>query len=83
MKCRFDDQQLYFDVSNSASNDPSHAEAVSYQGIGLQNVQRRLDLLYPNQYALNIKQQSDQYRVNLTLNLMMKKIDTSQTQQVA
>jgi two-component system sensor histidine kinase AlgZ len=38
-------------------------------GIGLQNVQRRLDLSYPDQYQLKIDEQPDRYVVELTLKL--------------
>ncbi|MBI5914883.1 MAG: histidine kinase [Bacteroidetes bacterium] len=36
-------------------------------GIGLVNVRRRLDLLYPNRYQLNIEDSPNSYRVNLKL----------------
>jgi two-component system sensor histidine kinase AlgZ len=38
-------------------------------GIGLQNVQRRLDLSYPGQYQLKVDDQADQYSVQLKLTL--------------
>jgi two-component system, LytTR family, sensor kinase len=38
-------------------------------GIGLQNVQRRLELLYPGNYDLKIENRHDIYKVNLKLNL--------------
>jgi LytS/YehU family sensor histidine kinase len=38
-------------------------------GIGLQNVQRRLDLSYPNQYTLNVEDTDRHYLVHLNLNL--------------
>jgi two-component system, LytTR family, sensor kinase len=38
-------------------------------GIGLKNVQRRLELLYPNRYALKIKKEENSYQVTLTLEL--------------
>ena len=40
-------------------------------GIGLANTNRRLDLLYPGQYALAISEKTpeNEYRVQLTLNL--------------
>ncbi|WP_313996514.1 sensor histidine kinase [Xanthocytophaga flava] len=37
-------------------------------GIGLQNVQRRLDLSYPENYSLKITDTSDRYRIELKLN---------------
>jgi two-component system, LytTR family, sensor kinase len=83
MNCRFVDQQLHLEISNSASDSKSLDEAISYRGIGLQNVQRRLDLLYPNEYELNIKQDSDQFQISLKLNLTMQEISTSETMQVA
>jgi two-component system, LytTR family, sensor histidine kinase AlgZ len=38
-------------------------------GIGLQNVNRRLDLSYPNNYNLNISENETSYKVTLSLNL--------------
>lgn len=36
-------------------------------GLGLQNVQRRLDLIYPGQYTLSLTPEEDTYMVALTL----------------
>jgi len=38
-------------------------------GIGIQNVQKRLDLLYPNQYTLKVDESGDQFIVDLQLPL--------------
>jgi two-component system LytT family sensor kinase len=70
----FDDQQLQIEISNSVSKDQTSNEAVSYKGIGLKNVRRRLDLLYPDKYELNIKHESEQFHVYLRLNLAGKNI---------
>ena len=38
-------------------------------GVGLQNVRRRLDLIYGDGYSLNIDDQTDTYSVELILPL--------------
>jgi two-component system, LytTR family, sensor histidine kinase AlgZ len=38
-------------------------------GIGLQNVQRRLELSYPNQFDLEVQDNEKHYLVNLNLDL--------------
>ena len=37
-------------------------------GIGLQNIRRRLELLYPGKYKLDIEQKNNEFIVNLNLN---------------
>ena len=68
IKLELDGQQLDFVIANSASSDTAN-EVVKYGGIGLKNVQRRLDLLYPGQYDLAIHQDPDQFEVKLRLTL--------------
>jgi signal transduction histidine kinase len=58
--------QLLFDVENSKEESASTESA---GGIGLQNVKRRLELLYAGKYELNISNQPGLYKVNLKLNL--------------
>ncbi len=57
---------FYFHVANSTdanNNDPNRT------GIGLSNVQRRLDLLYENRYSLDIHQTGSMYSVDLKLDI--------------
>ncbi|MGB3589425.1 MAG: histidine kinase, partial [Tunicatimonas sp.] len=58
---------LDFRVVNSkptvAEDDPMNYR----KGIGVQNAQRQLDLLYPNQYEWQIKEHAETYEVNLRL----------------
>jgi two-component system, LytTR family, sensor kinase len=61
-------QQLVLSVSNSASLE-TETEVIHYSGIGLQNVRRRLDLMYPAQYDLDIQHDSRQFDVRLRLEL--------------
>ena len=62
-----EDMQLEMSIENSKPAMPriNHRSG----GIGLQNVQRRLDLLYPEQYELNIDNQPEKYIVHLKINL--------------
>lgn len=61
-------QELTFRVINSASTDATD-ETIHSGGLGLKNVQRRLDLLYPQQYELTIDQRPTQFEVQLRLTL--------------
>ncbi len=45
------------------------SEKEENSGIGLQNVNRRLELSYPNQYDLKISDEKDKYVVQLKLQL--------------
>ncbi|MCW3110516.1 MAG: Histidine kinase [Segetibacter sp.] len=55
-----------FEVSNSKNNTGT---AENYHGIGLKNVQRRLELLYANKYSLAIDNRDQYYVVNLKIQL--------------
>lgn len=60
------DTTLYFSVVNSK---PSMVSASKREGLGLENVRRRLKLLYPNAHALEIDDMEKVYRVNLSIDL--------------
>ena len=53
--------------------------ATNPSGIGIQNVQKRLDLLYPGQHELSIKDEEDVFIVNLKITLVQKKETITQT----
>ncbi|WP_394748911.1 sensor histidine kinase [Spongiimicrobium salis] len=57
---------LQFTVVNSK---PQTVAASSRKGMGLANVGRRLNLLYPNAHTLEIDDQEKGYRVNLIIDL--------------
>jgi len=70
MNLRFNKHELLFDISNSISTGHNTAPGfMDYRGIGLKNVKRRLDLIYPGRHRLTIQQDDDQFRVKLQLNL--------------
>ncbi len=62
-----DDTLIHFEVNNSVPAKPYEKDKVG--GIGLQNVQRQLELLYPNQHQLTIEQTNTAFNINLKLNL--------------
>jgi two-component system LytT family sensor kinase len=68
IKLKCEDQQFEFSISNTTSLVPA-SEHSGYSGIGLKNVKRRLDLIYPQQYKLDIRQEQNEFRVNLSLRL--------------
>lgn len=60
--------QLIFEVKNQFDNDP-YASKDENSGIGLVNVQSRLQLLYPGKHQLTIRKQPPVFHITLTLQL--------------
>jgi two-component system LytT family sensor kinase len=65
---RVHDQVLQFDVVNSFEEGAMTSKDKE-SGIGLQNVQTRLELLYPKQHLLSFKKENNLFHVSLTLQL--------------
>ena len=61
-------RQLNFSVANSTAHH-SLTDVVRYGGIGLKNVQRRLDLIYPGQHELEIQSNNSKFEVRLQLSI--------------
>jgi LytS/YehU family sensor histidine kinase len=60
------DKTLLYHVSNSKVSDTSKT-VTDRSGIGLQNVNRRLDLAYPDRYDLVIEDKEKSYSVDLKI----------------
>ncbi|SRR5690554_2620588 len=60
-----DDDKLHFQCKNNYL-DQSNVHDLS-QGIGLENVKKRLDLIYPNAHKLRISQDVGKFEVDLTI----------------
>jgi hypothetical protein len=58
-------KELVFEVRNSHSP----AFATTEHGIGLQNLRKRLELLYPSKHELRINKNNDRFEAHLTLRL--------------
>ena len=63
MLITLDDEHLHFYIQNKKH----HNNRDSAGGIGLNNVKRRLDLLYPGKYNLDIRDEIDTYTCELSL----------------
>ena len=59
--------RLLFDCRNSRQQNTQDGNMKG--GVGLSNVRRRLDLLFPGNYTLDIKEQEDTYAVHLDIPL--------------
>ncbi|KAK6025901.1 hypothetical protein OSTOST_08183 [Ostertagia ostertagi] len=67
------DKVLAMEVSNSKPDLIGEGKAPEGQkssGIGIRNVKRRLELLYPNRYKLRINQSENEFNVHLNLQLL-------------
>lgn len=60
---------IIFAVKNSQSNSDIVEKKTASGGIGLTNVKKRLGLLYPDQFILNIENMDKVFHVNLELNV--------------
>ncbi len=64
-----DATKLYFKVHNSLHPKAGSDPVENHSGIGLENVRKRLDLLYPNRYSLDIQATERDYFVSLILEI--------------
>jgi LytS/YehU family sensor histidine kinase len=61
---------LYFKTVNSSkSKNRSPEQLDEERGIGLKNVKKRLELLYPDRHTLNFEQDTDRFYVSLKIDL--------------
>lgn len=69
VKMKVLDNKLLLRILNSKPNHKPLPSEKPSGGIGLANVQRRLNLLYPNQYRLDIQDSETEHIVELSLDL--------------
>lgn len=67
-KLSLHEKNLVFEIENS-KRSPKQPEHKHSNGIGLQNVQKRLELLYPDKHNLKINETDETYSVYLILQL--------------
>ncbi len=66
IKISIDKDELDLKILNSKNRQESGQEDKN-SGIGLKNIKRRLELIYPDKYLLDINESEDSYRVSLIL----------------
>jgi sensor histidine kinase YesM len=64
-----DENRLQMELVNSKSSQGPRANASNSGGIGLINVKRRMEILYPTQHTIVIHETPNTYTVNLQLTL--------------
>jgi two-component system, LytTR family, sensor kinase len=69
------EKELFFSVKNKITPETIAGKDIS-SGIGLKNVKRRLELLYPNAHHLEIKNTEGWFNVNLNLKFLNATEDT-------
>ncbi|WP_372773770.1 sensor histidine kinase [Mangrovibacterium sp.] len=62
---RTDQNDLFFSVKNSKKEAGNGLNEVG--GIGLENLKKRLDLIYPNRYLLEQKENKDTFEIHIKL----------------
>ena len=65
---------MEFSVENTRPAEQQPASS-DHEGIGLRNVQRRLDLLYPDAHELHLRDEEERFAIHLTLQLDERKHD--------
>jgi len=66
IECRVEDQQLFFKLSNSYSQNSKKSQN---SGIGLENIEKQLELTYPSSYDLKISEINNEYTIELNIEL--------------
>lgn len=61
------DGKLHCSISNNKKEISANKTGIKIGGIGIENVKRRLDILYPNKYTLGIKESDITFEVELHL----------------
>jgi sensor histidine kinase YesM len=64
-----DENKFDFSVKNAKGQNDDGTIADRTHGIGLNNIKRRLELMYPDHYELDINDQPESFEVNLKLQL--------------
>lgn len=59
--------ELVFTIENTIGNRTGHLNDAKYSGFGLENIKKRIELLYPDKHELSIKEEDGLYKVILSV----------------
>jgi len=62
------EDEIIFQIENTTPSYNGKSQSDDRDAIGLQNINKQLDLLYPNNYKLDIDENNDSYSATLKLN---------------
>ena len=68
IKIEVSENNLVFEIENSKGKTSEITDS-KYKGIGIENVKKRLGLIYPNQHSLNISETENSFKVILQIKL--------------
>ncbi|MCF0205950.1 MAG: sensor histidine kinase [Bacteroidales bacterium] len=66
---RVDERGIYFGTKNSIGPERKNASDKKSSGIGIENTKKRLELLYPVRYTLDINESEKYFNVELLINV--------------
>ena len=67
-----EEELLHISVNNSQTKAPKSKEVLSYGGIGLTNLKRRLSLSYPDNHQLEISDKEESFEVSMKVPALQK-----------
>ncbi|MDE6637659.1 MAG: histidine kinase [Muribaculaceae bacterium] len=76
IEIRIDDDWLLCNVTNSCSDEQTCKLEKGNSGIGLKNIEKQLDLLYPASYTLDISKESGVFKSELKIKVSSLRVHT-------
>ncbi len=69
IRLKIEDPSVHMEISNSRPDQKLILSKKKSGGIGLVNIKRRLNLIYPENHSLDIRENNNNYAVSLSINL--------------
>ena len=69
IEIKLEEAELYFNIINAKGHGDDGTLLQNKSGIGLSNIKRRLELMYPGNYILDINDKNENFEVTLKIKL--------------